>query len=753
VNAVVNTDEVDLGRRHALQLAGGLTIAFLWLGVAGRARAVIHARPLPGDPALLGADGQAAFAPNAFVRVGTDGSIRLVMAPCEMGQGTYTGVCQLMAEELGVGLDQVTVEHSPANDVLYGNPELQIQVTGLSSAIRTGVHIFREAGALARALLVSAAAARWKVDPSTCTVARAVITHTPSGRTLGFAAVADAAAKLPLPATVALKDPKDFILIGKPMRRVDSATKVDGGTQYTTDLRLPGMKIASVRACPTFGGKLLAVDDTRARKIPGVVDVLRIDNAVAVVGDHYWAAKQGLDALDIQWDLGANATLTTEKLVEAHAENSRNGKAVVALAQGEQGPGTGKRIDATYILPLLAHAPMEPMNTLISATAEGCEIWVGTQVPTVCAGLAAKALGLPLEKVNLHNQFLGGGFGRRLEGDSVEQAALFAKQVSYPIKVMWSREEDIRHDIPRPMYYDRIAATLDADGKPSFWSHRITGASVVGRTMPLKDGVDFDAVVCAADLPYDLPNVHVEWVRHYLPDGLIPGFWRGVGAVHNLFVVESFIDELAHATGKDPVAYRRSLLQKNPRMLAVLNLAAEKFGWDDKPLPARVGRGIAVGGPFDSFICAAIEVGVTPQGDVVLHRAVVVVDCGLVINPNAVEAQMQGGLIYGWSGALYNELTLKNGAVEQGNFNDYRSLRMSEAPPVEVHLVPSTAASGGIGELGTAIAAACLGNAVFSATGVRVRNLPINRTPLSTGKEAMKSVLASRTTTKKERMS
>ncbi|HEV7777790.1 MAG TPA: xanthine dehydrogenase family protein molybdopterin-binding subunit [Luteibacter sp.] len=738
-------DDIDLGRRRAIQVAGGLTVAFLWLGAGGRANAAVNARRQAGDAEAAAADGNPAFAPNAFIRIDADGSIRLVMAPIEMGQGTYTGIAMLLAEELGAGLDQISVEHSPPDDALYAMPLLGAQITGGSTSIRGGWQVFREAGAVARTLLVQAAATKWKVDPTSCTVARAVVTHAASGRTIGFGDIAGAAANLSMPDKVTLKDPKDFTIIGKPLRRVDSAQKVDGSTQFGLDVRVPGMKVASVLACPTFGGKLASVDDTRARKMPGVIDVIRIDNAVAVVGEHYWAAKKGLDALDVHWDLGANATLTTEKLIEALAETSRSGTAIVARQVGEQDAGTGKRIEATYELPLLAHATMEPLNTTVSVTPDGCEIWVGTQVPTRAVASTAKILGIPANKVTLHNQYLGGGFGRRLETDSIEQAVAFARQVKYPLKVVWSREEDIRHDMPRPMYYDRIAATLDAEGKPVFWSDRITSSTVTGRFAPMglrKDGLDPDAVECAAEPPYELPNLHVEWLRHDMPDGLVTGWWRGVGPTHNLFTVESFVDELAHVAGKDPLDYRRMLLQKNPRTLAVLNMAAEKFGWDGKPLPARVGRGLALGEPFGSRVCAMVEVEVSPQGVVAIRRAVAVVDCGIAINPNSVEAQIQGGLVFGWTAALHSGLTIKNGAFEQSNFNDYRMLRLNETPPIAIHIVPSAEAPGGIGEVGTAIAAPCLANAVFAATGIRVRNLPLDRTPLGVGGDAQKAVVS-----------
>ena len=729
-----STDEgADLARRRVLKAGGSLSIAFFLMGVAGPARAIMNARRQSEDAAAAASDGSPAFAPNAFIRIDTDGTVRLVMPNVEMGQGIYTGASMLLAEELGVGLDQIKVEHAPASDELYGNPIFYLQVTGGSTSTRGGWKILREAGAVARTMLVAAAAARWKVHPATCRAARGRITHSPSDRSLGFGELASAAAKLPQPAEVKLKDRKDFALIGKPMRRIDTAGKVNGTTQFGLDVRLPGMKVGTVMACPTFGGRLASVDDRRARAIPGVIDVIRLDNAVAVIGEHFWAAKKGLEALRIEWDRGVNARLTTDGLRNALARSSREGTAIVGRQVGSSEPATGKKIESIYELPLLAHAPMEPLNTTVSVTRDSCEIWAGTQVAARAQAIAAKVTGLPLNKVKLHNQYLGGGFGRRLEVDSIEQAVAIAKHVSYPVKIVWTREEDIRHDYVRPMYYDRIAATLDADGYPAFWLHRITSASIVARWLPpymRKDGLDPDTVETAEKPPYALPNLRVEWVRHDMPTGLEVGWWRGVGSTHNLFVVESFMDELAHAAGKSPLEYRRHLLRDNPRTLAVLNLAAEKIGMGE-PLPARHGRGIAVGEAFGCPVCVIVEIDVSAQGNIALRRAVTAVDCGIAVNPNSVEAQMQGGLIFGLSAALHNGITLKDGAIEQSNFHDYRTLRLNEAPAIEVYIVEGADTPGGLGEVGTAVAAPALGNAIFAATGIRVRNLPFDRTSLA----------------------
>ena len=717
---------VDLGRRKALKL-GGFSVAFVWLG-AGKAQAFMSAQPQPGDRAMALADGHPTFAPNAFIRIDAEGPVRLVMPQVEMGQGIYTGACILLAEELDIGMDQIKIEHAPPSDALYGVEELGGQATGGSTSTRAQWGVLREAAAIARTMLVTAAANRWRVDPAECAVRRGVVSHDKSGRKLAYGALAAAASAVPVPAKVTLKEPAAFSLIGKPLRRIDSADKVIGATQFGIDARVPGMKIATVRGCPTFGGKLKSVQDERARQVPGFVGVLKLDNAVAVVGENFWAAKRGLDALDIEWDPGANANLTTAHLFEGLAQASRNAPIIIGRKRGEK-PAAGRTIEALYRLPLLAHAPMEPLNTTVHVTGDKCEIWVGTQVPTRCVAAAVKVTGLSESQIVVNNHYIGGGFGRRLEADSVEQAVAFAKQVSYPLKVIWTREQDIRHDIPRPMYYDRISAVLGADGRPQWYEDHITGASVLARWAPPamgKDGMDDDLIECAAETPYDIASMHVDWARFDMPTGLDIGWWRGVGPTHNLFVIESFMDELAQAAATDPLEYRRALLGNNPRSLALLNLAAAKIGWGSGPLPARVGRGIAMGSPFGSRICVIVEAQVSPQGAVRVRRAVAALDCGIAVNPSSVEAQVQGGLIFGLSAALYSGITLKNGAIEQSNFHDYRILRINEAPLVEVYRIENNEPPGGLGEVGTAIAAPALGNAIFAATGVRLRELPID---------------------------
>jgi isoquinoline 1-oxidoreductase beta subunit len=736
-------DGIDRGRRAALKIAGGgLAVAFLWTAGMGPAMAAMSGRRQHDDAAAAQAGGNTSFAPNAFIRIGDDGKVRLVMPTAEMGQGIYTGIVMLLAEELGVGMDQISVEHAPPSDALYGQSLLGGgQITGGSASTRSQWQVLREAGAVAREMLVAAAAARWQVQAIACTVSRGAIHHAASGRTLGFGDIATAAGKLPQPAKVALKPRKDFTLIGKPMRRVDSPDKVNGKTQFGMDVKVPGMKFAAVRTSPELAGTLKGVDDRSARDVDGVVDILKLKNAVAVVGENYWAAQKGLDALDITWRPGVNASLDTTTLIQAIRENSRHGHARIGRMPKGEAPVGGERVDAEFIMPMLAHAPMEPLNATVHVTHGKCEVWTGTQVPTRLVAEASRICGIPSDAVTLHNQYLGGGFGRRLETDQVEQAIAFAKQVTYPLKVIWSREEDIRQDRVRPLYFDRISATLDAHGKPVGWHHRITSGTVLGRWMPgavEKDGVDSDAIECAAVTPYPIDYSLVEWVRHEMPAGLIVGWWRGVGPTHNLWVIESFIDELAHAAGADPVAYRRSIMAPGSRSLGVLDLAASKIGWGS-PLPPRCGRGIAVGSPFGSHVCLAMEVEVTVQGEVKMRRAVAAIDTGIAINPSSIQAQIEGGVLFGLSAALYNGITLERGAIEQSNFHDYRSIRINEVPSIEVHIVSSDETPGGLGEVGTAIAAPALCNAIFAASGVRLHELPVVRTPLFQP-DAMKQV-------------
>jgi isoquinoline 1-oxidoreductase beta subunit len=681
-------------------------------------------------PRSIGAKAQVAdgiFAPNAFLRIRPDDSITLIMPQVEMGQGTYTSMSMLIAEELEVDLVKVILEAAPPSDKLYANPLLGFQVTGGSTSVPGFWEPLRRAGATARVMLIQAAAVQWSVDPASCRAEKGEVVS-PTGQRLNYGALVDAAAKLPVPDKVALKDPKDFTLIGTPAKRLDTPEKVNGKAKFGIDAMIPGMKFATVAACPVFGGKLKSVNDSKAIAIKGVHQVVRIDNAVAVVGDHMWAAMQGLAALDIEWDEGPNANVSTESIVEQMARASQH-DGVVARSDGDVAksmPTAAKRIDAVYEMPFLAHAAMEPMNCTVHVTKDSCDIWVGIQVVSRAQATAAEVTGLPPERIQVHNHLIGGGFGRRLDVDGITQAVAIAKQVDGPVKIVWSRKEDIQHDVYRPYYYDRFTAGFDAQDRLVAYHHRVTGSSILARWAPpaFVNGLDEDAINGAAkEMPYAIPNILVDYVRDE-PPGLTTGWWRGVGPTHNVFVVESFIDELAVETKKDPVEFRRSLLGKQPRVLGVLNLAAEKAGWGTS-LPDSVGRGVSVQFAMGTYLSQVAEVEVSKEGEVKVRRVVCAVDCGQIVNPDTIVAQIEGGIIFGISAALWGEITLRGGRVEQHNFNDYRVLRINETPLIEVHLVKNTEAPGGIGEPGTIGVAPAMANAIFAVTGKRVRKLPI----------------------------
>jgi isoquinoline 1-oxidoreductase beta subunit len=669
----------------------------------------------------------APFAPNAFLRIDRAGKVTFVSPMIEMGEGTYTSLPMLIAEELEVDVDRIAIEHSPADDKVYVNPLIGVQMTGASTAIRAMYVPLRRAGAAARVMLVTAAAQRWKVDPSSCRAENGVVVHAPTGRKLGYGALADAAAKLPVPENVALKDPGSFRLVGKPHRRLDTAGKVNGSAKFGIDTRLPSMKFAVVAQSPTFGGKLVSIDEAKAMAVRGVSQVVRLEDAVAIVASHTWAAKQGLAAAAPQWDPGPNAKLSTADIVGQLASASEK-PGVVARNDGDAATviaGAARKIQAVYEQPFLAHATMEPMNCTVQMTEDGCDIWVGTQIPGMTQAAVMKLTGLKREQVRIHNHLLGGGFGRRLEYDGTVRSVQIAQKVRGPVQVIWTREEDIQHDLYRPYYYDRISAGLDAQAKPVGWSHRIAGSSIVARYNPawIKDGIDGDAVEASRNLPYEVGAIHVDWVRQE-PPGIATTWWRGVGVTRGTFVVESFIDELAADAKQDALAYRLALLEANPRAKNVLQIAADRSGWG-KRLPAGGGRGIALCTGFGSFIAQVVQVNVDKDGAVDPTHVWCAVDCGAQVNPDTIRAQMQSGIVFGLSAALFGEITFKDGRVEQTNFGDYRVLRINEAPLIDVALVKSPEAPGGIGEPGTSCVMPALTNAVFAATGKRIRKLPI----------------------------
>jgi isoquinoline 1-oxidoreductase beta subunit len=700
---------------------------FLVEGAAAGGGLVLSLR-LPFANGEAGAADVDGFTPNAFIRIESDGQIVLTMPYVEMGQGTYTAIPMLIAEELEVDLNQVRLEHAPPNEKLYGNPLIAgVQMTGGSTAIRAAWQPLREAGAVARTMLVSAAAKRWNVDPASCRAQGGEVLQA-TGRRIKYAELAADAARMPVPESVALKRPEDFTLIGTRAKRVDTPPKVNGTAVFGIDVRPPGVKIATLAQSPVFGGRVKSLDDKAARAVKGVRQIVRLDDAVAVVADHMGAAKKGLAALAIEWDDGPHAKLNTDDIA-AELEKATLNSGPVAQNIGDIDAamaGAAAKVEATYQVPFLAHAPMEPMNCTVHVRKDGCEVWVGTQVIARAQAAAAKTTGLPLDKVVVHNHLIGGGFGRRLEIDGVTRGVQIAMQVDGPVKVVWTREEDIQHDMYRPYWFDRISGGLDEKGKPVAWDHRFAGSSVIARYLPpaFNNGLDPDTIDGAIDLAYALPNMHVEYLR-VEPPGIPTAFWRSVGPSHNVFVTESFIDELAAAARQDPVAYRRALLDQTPRAKAVLELAAEKAGWG-QPLPQRVGRGVSLQSVFGTYMAQVAEVEVSKDGAVRVRRVVCAVDCGTVVNPDAVQAQIEGAIIFGITAALYGEITLKNGRVEQTNFDSYQMLRINEAPTIEVHIVQSSQPPGGMGEPGTSAIVPAVTNAIFAATGKRLRKMPID---------------------------
>jgi isoquinoline 1-oxidoreductase beta subunit len=705
-------------------LAGGFVLAF---------RLPTLAAPV-NEPEQQPDSTAGKFAPNAFIRIDPTGKTTLVMPQVEMGQGVYTAVAMILADELDADYAQVALEHAPPNDKLYGNPIFGIQVTGNSNSIRAFWKPLRSAGAAAKAMLVQAAAQQWQVDPAACTTANGKVMHAASGRMLAYGDLVDAASALPVPQDPPLKDPKDFTLIGKPLKRLDTPNKTDGKVIYGIDAMLPGMKFATLAACPVFGGKVARVDDSAAKKVPGVQQIVVLDDLVAVVGDHMGAAKKGLDALVVTWDEGPNAKVNSSDIWEnLRTASKQDGAVAKSIGDTDKGLTQGDRLDGEYELPFLAHATMEPLNCTVSLTPGACEIWTGTQVITRVQSAAAEAAGVPVDKVTVHNHLIGGGFGRRLEPDMVVTAVRIARHVDGPLKVVWTREEDTQHDVYRPAYRDVISASLSG-GKIIAWKYRVSGSSIMARWAPsiFLNGIDIDAVDSAVDMPYDIPNRLVEYVRAE-PPAVPTGFWRGVGPNNNVFATECFMDELARKAGVDPIEFRRGMLGSNPRLKAALDLVAEKSGWG-KPLPPRTGRGVCVQPSFGSFIATVVEAEVADNGEVHLRRVTSAVDTGIAVNPDTIVAQLQGGLIFGLTAALYGEITIEKGRVQQSNFNNYRMLRIDQVPNIDVHVIKSGEDPGGIGETGCTAGPPALRNAIYAATGVALRRLPIDRAAIAANK-------------------
>ncbi|KWR80383.1 xanthine dehydrogenase family protein molybdopterin-binding subunit [Pseudomonas sp. PI1] len=714
-----------LSRRRLLQ-GGGVALGGLvlstWLPplVSRSAAAEAAAAGQLGDRTAEGF--------GAFVRVAQDGRVTVISPKIEMGQGAQTGIAMMVAEELEVGLDCVSIQEAPPNSALYTDSILQFQATGGSTSTRYTWEPLRRAGATARILLVQAAALRWKVAPSQCRAENGRVLG-PDGQQADYGELVDAAATLPLPQSVPLKTPEQFKLLGTPARRLDTPDKVNGKARFTIDLQVPGMLVASSLTCPVHGGRLRSLDEGLARQVPGVLDIVRLDNAVAVTASNFWACQQALKALRIEWDLGPHAGTSSKQLDQALIEaSSRDGVVAKRAGDIEQARKQAtSQFEAVYEQALLSHSPLEPMSCVAHVRADGCDLWVGTQVPVFAQQTAAKVTGLPAEKIQVHNQLIGGAFGRRLEFDFITQAVAIARQVSYPIKLIWSREEDMTHDLYRPLYADRLQAALDEQGRPLGWEHRIAGASILARyvgSLP-PSGVDADAVEVATDPIYRLPHLQVRYIRQD-PEVVPVSWWRGVGPLRSTYALECFIDELAHNAKADPLNYRLGLMEGQPRAQAVLRLLAEKSDWSH-PLPAGQGRGVAVSAVFGSYVATLVELEMHGDSGLRIKRLVSVVDCGFATNPTSVVAQIEGGTLFGLSASLFNEILVENGQVQQNNFHTYRQLRISEAPPVEVHLVPSLEAPGGVGEAGTALIGPALVNALHAASGKRIRRLPLSR--------------------------
>jgi len=711
--------------RRQFVLISGAVGGALVLGVALRRRQQVVQGGAPARGTL-----------NAYVRIEPDGRIACVMPKVEMGQGVFTSLPMLIAEELEVDLAAITVEAAPPDPAVYGfavdpaAPEgiERDQSTGTSLSIIQCWTPLRQAGASARLMLIQAAAKRWRVPADTCHAQHGEVMHAASGRRLTYGALAAAAAALPVPAAPPLKAAKDFRLIGRATPRRDTPSKVDGSALFGIDVRPPNSKVALIALSPVEGGTILELASDAALAVRGVRQVVNEADVIAVVADDTWAAMKGMKALAPRWNDGPNAAVQQAAIV-ADLEAAAHEAGAVAASKGkpeEAAAHTTTHVDAVYHQPFLAHATLEPMNCTVDWREGECEIWVGTQASDRAVAKLA-ALGLKPEQIRLHSHLIGGGFGRRLEVDGIVLAARIARHVQGPVRVLWSREQDIQHDRYRPYYVDRLSASLDARGMPVTWRHTIAGAGLWALYYgeeTVKNGVDLDAITSAADLAYPLENLEVRFVRRD-PPGVPTGWWRGVGPTRSVFAVESFMDELAAAAQQDPVRYRRALL-KEPRMRAVLDLAADRAGWGTA-LPAGSGRGVSIQFAFGSYLAQVAEVAVNAQGQVRVERVVCAMDCGQVVNPDGVRAQLEGGVTFGTSAVLGNEITIANGRVEQSNFDNFPSLRMSEAPRVEVHLAASGESPGGVGETGTSCVAAALCNAIYAATGKRVRTLPVSR--------------------------
>lgn len=659
------------------------------------------------------ADG-ASLAPTAFLEIDRTGLVSIRGYRSEMGQGVHTAIAMLVAEELEADWRRVRVIPAVAD------PRLDMATTG-SRSIRSQYLPLRTAGAAAKEMLLAAAARQWGVERSEVRAREGAISHPSTGRRVGYGDLVELAATLPVPAAPALKDPRDFRLVGTRVPRFDTPAKVDGSARFGLDVRVPGMRFAVLVRPPVLGAALDGFEPGDARRVPGVLQVLRLEEAVAVVAESTWAAMEGAKRVRATWRESPHAGLSSEVISRRLREQSRE-TAAVARNEGDTALalGQGRRISAEYEVPYLAHATMEPQNCTADVRADQAELWVPSQAPQRCQDLASELTGLDPKRIVVHPTYLGGGFGRRGERDFAREAVLLSKRIAAPVQVVWTREDDMRNDFYRPATFNRFEAAVDAAGRPTAWYHCVAGQSLRSRFGPLADGVDQSSVEGAANLPYAIPNLRVEYCRLDVPVPI--GFWRSVGSSQNAFVTECFVDEVAALAGVDPYEFRRRHLA-DPRARAVLELAASKAGWGT-PLPSGRFRGIAYAACYGSRAAEVAEVSVS-GGKVRVHRVVAAIDCGQVVNPDTVEAQVEGAIVYGLTAALHGEITLDGGRVRQGNFDSYPLLRLTEMPGIEVHIVPSNEAPGGVGEPGTPPIAPAVANAVFQATGTRIRRLPI----------------------------
>lgn len=700
-----NQSRRDFLKTSAL-VGGGLVIGFT----------------LPAASRLAQAASDAAM--SAYLRIGSDNKITVICGQSEMGQGVHTSIPMLVAEELDADWSKVRVEQAPA-DQAFVNPIFGIQATGGSAAIRGHWEPMRKAGATARAMLVAAAAETWTADVADCRTAKGMVIHK-SGKKLSYGKLAAKASTLTPPTNVQLKDPSKFKILGKGAHRLDSRAKSDGTAKYGMDVYLPGMLTAVIAHPPVLGGKAKSVHDAKAKAVPGVAQVVQIQSGVAVLADGYWAAKLGRDALEIEWDHGLNAQLSSEGISKQLSDGAIAGGAVGRNEGDHKTAVSAKKIEAEYEAPYLSHSCMEPLNFTAWVKGDEVEVWGGTQSQGPAQGILSQVAQVEPSKVKVNTMYLGGGFGRRFAPDPVIDATVLSKISGKPVKLIYSREDDTRGYFYRPASVTRMTGGLDASGKVVLFTASVASPSIMEASHFMKlppDGVDEFGVEGIRDCPYDIPNLHVEYSRQE-PGGIQVWFWRSVGHSQNSFFLESFVDELAHAAGKDPYEFRMSMLHKQPRYQGVLKLAAQKAGWG-KPLPTGVHRGIAVVQSFGSFCAEVAEVSVGPDGTPKVHRVVAAVDCGMTVNPDIIKRQIEGAMVFGLTAALYGKISFKDGRVEQGNFDTYKMLRMNEMPTVEVHIVPSTEKPGGIGEPGTPPIAPAVANAIFAATGKRLRKLPM----------------------------